>query len=197
MANLEEIDEALKAAHEGGCSEIILLHCVSGYPAPSEDYNLATMVDMEGRFNVPVGLSDHTLNNTCACAAVALGATVIEKHFTLDRNGGGPDDSFSLEPIELKSLCKGVADSWSSLGKVDYDLKSSEKNNIKFRRSIYSVREIKKGTVISSKDIRSIRPGYGLAPKHQPTLIGSIAKQDIPKATAINWDMFDLDHSQK
>ncbi|MFH4258516.1 N-acetylneuraminate synthase family protein, partial [Acinetobacter baumannii] len=112
MADKEEIGEAIQAAYDGGCKELVVLHCVSGYPAPAEDYNLLTMVDMAKSFNVPVGLSDHTLDNTTAITSVALGACLIEKHFTLDRNGGGPDDSFSLEPKELQQLCQGAKTAW-------------------------------------------------------------------------------------
>jgi N-acetylneuraminate synthase len=189
MADLDEIGEAVQAARDGGCTELVLLHCVSGYPAPTEDYNLATMSDMERRFGVPVGLSDHTLNNVSAIAAVALGATVIEKHFTLDRNGGGPDDSFSLEPADLKQLCRDARIAWEAVGAVDYGLKSSERSNIKFRRSLYAVKDIPKGTVITTQHVRSIRPGYGLAPKHLDTVIGSVAREDIARAQAIQWNL--------
>lgn len=189
MANLDEIGEAVQAAREGGCEELVLLHCVSGYPAPAEDYKLATIADMERRFGVPVGLSDHTLNNVSAIAAVALGATVIEKHFTLDRNGGGPDDSFSLEPADLEQLCRDARIAWEAVGAVDYGLKSSERSNTVFRRSLYAVQDIPKGTVITANHVRSIRPGYGLAPKHLDGVLGSIAREDIPRATAMRWDL--------
>ncbi len=189
MADLDEIGEAVQAAREGGCSELVLLHCVSGYPAPAEDYKLATMTDMEKRFEVPVGLSDHTLNNVSAIAAVAMGATIIEKHFTLNRNGGGPDDSFSLEPNELRQLCCDTRIAWEAVGAVDYGLKSSERSNLVFRRSIYAVKEIPEGTVITDEHVRSIRPGYGLAPKHLDRVIGARAKRDIRKATAMDWSL--------
>lgn len=189
MANLEEIGEAVQAAREGGCEELVLLHCVSGYPAPAEDYKMATLADMKQRFGVPVGLSDHTLNNVSAIAAVALGATVIEKHFTLDRNGGGPDDSFSLEPEDLRQLCRDARIAWEAIGEVDYGLKSSERSNTVFRRSLYAVQDIPKGTVITAEHVRSIRPGYGLAPKHLDAVIGSVAREDIPRATAMRWDL--------
>lgn len=189
MADLDEIGEAVQAAREGGCEELVLLHCVSGYPAPAEDYKLATLADMEQRFGVPVGLSDHTLNNISAIASVALGATVIEKHFTLDRDGGGPDDSFSLEPEELRQLCRDARIAWDAVGAVDYGLKSSERSNAVFRRSLYAVQDIPKGTVITAEQVRSIRPGYGLAPKHLDAVLGSIAREDIPRATAMQWDL--------
>ena len=189
MADLSEIGEAVQAAREGGCEELVLLHCVSGYPAPAEDYKLATLADMNQRFGVPVGLSDHTLSNVSAIASVALGATVIEKHFTLDRNGGGPDDSFSLEPADLEQLCRDARIAWDAVGSVDYGLKSSERSNTVFRRSLYAVQDIPKGTKITASHVRSIRPGYGLAPKHLEVVLGSIAREDIPRATAMRWDL--------
>ncbi|MFG6531417.1 MULTISPECIES: pseudaminic acid synthase [unclassified Sulfitobacter] len=188
MADLDEIGEALQAAREGGCGELVLLHCVSGYPAPPEDYKLATMVDIERRFGVPVGLSDHTLNNVSAIASVALGATMIEKHFTLDRNGGGPDDSFSLEPEDLRQLCRDARITWEAVGTVDYGLKSSERSNTVFRRSLYIVEDIPRGTMITKDNIRSIRPGYGLAPKHYDTVLGQRATHDLRRGAPLTWD---------
>jgi N-acetylneuraminate synthase len=193
MANVDEIEDAVTAAREGGCEELALLHCVSGYPAPTEDYALATLADMQRRFGVPVGLSDHTLSNVTAVAAVAMGATIIEKHFTLDRSGGGPDDSFSLEPDDLTQLCRDARIAWEAVGSVDYGLKSSELSNRAFRRSLYAVQDIPAGIVITAKHVRSIRPGYGLAPKHLDVVIGSQAKVDIPRATAISWALLDID----
>lgn len=189
MANLDEITEAVQTARAGGCEELVLLHCVSGYPAQAEDYKLATLADIERRFSVPVGLSDHTLDNVTAITSVAMGASVIEKHFTLDRNGGGPDDSFSLEPNDLRQLCRDARIAWEAIGDVDYGLKSSERSNIVFRRSLYAVQDIPRGCVISAEHVRSVRPGYGLAPKHIDTVIGSIACEDIPRATAIRWEL--------
>ena len=165
MADFNEISEAIEAAKNGGCKEIAILHCVSGYPAPAQDYNLNTITDMIEKFGLPTGLSDHTLDNTTAVASVALGASIIEKHFTLDRNGGGPDDSFSLEPADLKALCEGVNTSWLARGKVSYDKQSSENQNVKFRRSLYFVKNIKKGDNIAEDSIRSVRPGYGFGTK--------------------------------
>jgi len=189
MANLEEISEAVHEARVGGCEELVLLHCVSGYPAPAEDYKLATLVDMGRRFGVPVGLSDHTLENVSAIAAVALGASVIEKHFTLDRNGGGPDDSFSLEPEGLRQLCRDTRTAWEALGDVDYGLKSSERANSLFRRSLYAVKDIPRGSVITHEHVRSIRPGNGLAPRYLNDVIGSVACDDIPRATPLRWEL--------
>jgi pseudaminic acid synthase len=172
MADAEEIAEAIEAAREGGCKELAVLHCVSGYPAPAEDYNLRTIPDMIERFGLVTGLSDHTLDNTTAIASVALGASIIEKHFTLDRSGGGPDDSFSLEPADLAALCQGAKTAWAALGCVDYGRKSSEQGNAKFRRSLYFVKEMKAGDVITQDCIRSVRPGYGLPPKYLPQILG-------------------------
>lgn len=179
MADAEEISEAIEAAHEGGCKELAVLHCVSGYPAPPEDYNLRTVLDMIDRFGLVTGLSDHTLDNTCAIASVALGVSIIEKHFTLDRSGGGPDDSFSLEPQELTELCQSARTAWSALGRVDYGRKSSELGNVKFRRSLYFVREMKAGDVISEDCLRSVRPGFGAAPKYLKNVLGRRVKRDI------------------
>jgi len=181
MANFEEIQEAIEAAREGGCKELAILHCVSGYPAPAEDYKLRTLVDMQKKFGLITGLSDHTIDNTTAIAGVALGASIIEKHVTLDRNGGGPDDSFSLESKELKELCVGAKTAWEALGSVDYGRKSSEQGNVKFRRSLYFVKDIKKGEVITAEHVRSIRPGYGLAPKYLENVIGMIAKESVKR----------------
>lgn len=190
MADETEISEAIQAAYDGGCKELVVLHCVSGYPAPAEDYNLLTLQDMAKRFDVPVGLSDHTLDNTTAIASVVLGACVIEKHFTLDRNGGGPDDSFSLEPLELKQLCDGAKTAWQALGNVDYGRKSSEQGNAQFRRSLYFVKDLKAGDIIDESCIRSVRPGFGLAPKFYDEILGRTLIQDVGKNTATRLDLF-------
>ena len=179
MADAEEILEAIDAAREGGCKQLAILHCVSGYPAPAEDYNLRTIPDMIERFGLVTGLSDHTLDNTTAIASVALGASIIEKHFTLDRSGGGPDDSFSLEPREMTALCQGAKTAWFALGKVDYGRKLSEQGNVKFRRSLYFVKDMKAGDVITEDCVRSVRPGFGIAPKNFGSLIGLSVKRDI------------------
>ncbi len=189
MANAEEIQEAIDVAREGGCTELGLLHCVSGYPAPVGDYNLKTLVDMRQRFDLVTGLSDHTIDNTTAITSVALGASIIEKHVTLDRNSGGPDDSFSLEPDDLKELCFGVKIAWKALGKVDYGLKSSEKDNIKFRRSLYFVKDINKGDIVTEEHIRSIRPGFGIAPKNFSNILGMVVNADIKAGTAVGWNL--------
>jgi N-acetylneuraminate synthase len=179
MADAEEIQEAIDAAREGGCKELAVLHCVSGYPAPAEDYNLRTIPDMIQRFGLVTGLSDHTLDNTTAIASVAMGASIIEKHFTLDRSGGGPDDSFSLEPPELAALCNGAKTAWLALGKVDYGRKSSEQGNVKFRRSLYFVKDLKAGDVITADCVRSVRPGYGLRPNKLGSIVGATMSEDV------------------
>lgn len=191
MADEKEIQEAIHTAQMAGCKELAILHCVSGYPAPAGDYNLKTLVDMQKKFGLVTGLSDHTIDNTTAIASIALGGAIIEKHVTLDRNGGGPDDSFSLEPKGLSELCRGAKTAWESLGKVDYGLKSSEYDNIKFRRSLYCVKDIKKGEVITKDHIKSIRPGYGLAPKHLDKVLSSKATCDISRGTPFLFDFYE------
>lgn len=190
MANENEIQEAIDTAQQAGCKDIIILHCVSGYPAPAEEYNLLTIPDMAKRFGVLTGLSDHTLDNTTAIASVALGACVIEKHVTLDRDGGGPDDSFSLTPQELAQLCSNTKTAWEALGKVNYERTESEKGNAKFRRSLYVVENIKKGDVFTIDNIKSIRPGFGLPPKYYTEVLGKVAKRDILKGTPLSFDLF-------
>lgn len=188
IANKDEIAEAIHAARDGGCQQLALLHCVSGYPAPAEDYNLRTIPDMIERFGLVTGLSDHTLDNTTAITSVALGASIIEKHFTLDRSGGGPDDSFSLEPADLAALCQGAKTAWQALGAVDYSLKSSEQGNVKFRRSLYFVKDMKAGDVITADCIRSIRPGFGIAPKFHHKILGAKINVDISSGTPVHFD---------
>ncbi|KWV59558.1 pseudaminic acid synthase [Rhizobium altiplani] len=178
MADDAEICEAIEAARRGGCKEIAILHCVSGYPAPAEDYNLLTIPDMIRRFGLVTGLSDHTLENTTAIASVALGARIIEKHFTLDRKGGGPDDSFSLEPADMMDLCVSSRRAWMSLGRIDYGRKPSEGENVKFRRSLYFVKNLKAGEIIPADAIRSVRPGFGLAPKRYGDVVGAVLLKD-------------------
>jgi pseudaminic acid synthase len=191
MADAEEIQEAIEAARTGGCSDLAILHCVSGYPAPANDYNLRTIVNMIERFGLVTGLSDHSLSNATAIASVALGASIIEKHFTLDRSGGGPDDSFSLMPAELSELCNSVKTAWSSLGRVNYERKLSEISNIKFRRSLYVVEDIAEGELFTEKNIRSIRPGFGMAPKFFSDVLGRKAKCFIKRASRLTPELID------
>lgn len=191
MANEEEIREAVETAKNAGCKELVVLHCVSGYPAPASDYNLATIPDMAKRFNVLTGLSDHTIDNTTAITSVALGACLIEKHVTLDRNGGGPDDSFSLEEPELKQLCDDSKTAWAATGAVNYERKESEKGNMIFRRSLYVVKDVAAGEAFTHENVRSIRPGYGIHPKHYYDVLGKVASNNILKGTALRFQLFE------
>ena len=191
MADADEIAEAVATAKSAGCRELVVLHCVSGYPAPAADYNLRTLPDMAARFGTLVGLSDHTLDNTTAVASVVLGACVIEKHFTLDRNGGGADDSFSLEPDGLQALCRDSKTAWQALGRVHYGLKSSEQGNVQFRRSLYFVKDLQKGDTIDETCIRSVRPGFGIAPKHFDELIGKRLTRNVQANTKTDWADFE------
>ena len=189
MADKDEIYEAIDAAKSSGCKDLAILHCVSGYPAPIKDYNLKTIIDMKKEFDVTVGISDHTITNTTSIAAISLGASIVEKHITLDRNGGGPDDTFSLEYSDLKNLCIEAKEAWKSIGEINYGLKSSEKGNIKFRRSLYFIRDLKAGSKISKDDIRSVRPGYGVSPKNYDSIIGKELKESVQKNTPVSFDI--------
>ena len=191
MANLVEIKESLDTALSNGCKEIILLHCISAYPAPIEESNLKTIQDMASRFSIVTGLSDHTLGTTASISAVALGASFIEKHFTLSRNDKGPDSEFSLEPEELKSLCIQGKEAWSALGSSSYERKESEKGNSMFRRSLYFVQNAEKGSILDETTVRSIRPGYGLAPKFFPDVIGRKLNQDVERGTPVSWEVLE------
>ena len=191
MANLEEIEEMVETAREAGCDDLILLHCISSYPAPIDQSNLLTIPDMRKRLGVQIGLSDHTVTNTASVVASALGATLIEKHFILDRNEKGPDSEFSINPAELISLCKETKDAWLSLGCAGYERKPAEEANIKFRRSVYFVKDMKAGDVITKEHVRRIRPGFGLPPKFEKEIIGKLAKIDIKSGTATSWELID------
>jgi N-acetylneuraminate synthase len=191
MSDADEIEDAVLTARQAGCEQLVVLHCVSGYPAPASDYNLRTLADIGTRHDVVVGLSDHTLGNATAIAAVALGASVIEKHFTLDRQGGGPDDSFSLEPGELRDLCRDCRTAWQALGRVDYSRKQSERGNAQFRRSLYVVADIKAGDIVTPENVRSIRPGFGLAPRHYDEILGRKFVIDVERATPVSWDLLE------
>lgn len=190
MANQEEIQEAIDTARNNGCKELLVLHCVSGYPAPADQYNLKTIADISDRFGVLSGLSDHTIDNATSVAAVVLGACLIEKHVTLDRNGGGADDSFSLEPHELTQLCKDTKTAWQAMGKVNYERTEVEKGNVKFRRSLYVVKDIKEGEEFTADNVRSIRPGFGLAPKYYDDVIGKLSKAELKYGTPLSFDHF-------
>jgi len=188
MASQQEIDEAVDAALGAGCTQLAVLRCVSGYPAPAADYDLRTIVDMRERYGLVTGLSDHTLDNTTAITSVALGASIIEKHFTLDRQGGGPDDSFSLEPPELAALCSSARVAWSALGQVRYGPAPSERSNVKFRRSIYFVKDLAAGELITADAIRVVRPGFGALPKHFQSMVGRRTKQAVARNTPAQLD---------
>lgn len=188
MADCEEIEEAISTAQVAGCKELAILHCVSGYPAPPDDYNLNVIPDMINKFGLVTGLSDHTLDNTIAITSVSLGVAIIEKHLTLDRKGGGPDDSFSMEPDDLLVLSSGVNKAWNALGKIDYGRKSSELGNVQFRRSLYFVKDIKAGEVIKEDHVKSIRPGFGVAPKHLNNIIGQKVLKNIIAGTPVKFN---------
>ncbi|WP_093427371.1 pseudaminic acid synthase [Thiohalospira halophila] len=189
MADAEEIATAVATAREAGCNDLALLHCVSAYPAEPAEYNLRTLPDLARRFSVVAGLSDHTRDNTTAIAAVALGATIVEKHFTLDRAGGGPDDDFSLEPAELAALCRDAWTAWQALGKVSYERSPSEQGSMAFRRSLYFVADIAAGETITEDHIRAIRPGYGAPPSERQAFLGRRARQAIARGTPASWEL--------
>jgi N-acetylneuraminate synthase len=191
MANAEEISEVVNAAIGSGCRALSLLHCVSGYPAPAEDYNLVTIRDLREQYRVPIGLSDHTLGNASAIASIALGASIVEKHFTLDRSAKGPDSGFSLEPRELAALVSDCRTAWMAMGKVNYGLKPSETANVKFRRSLYFIRAMKAGDVIGIQDVRSVRPGFGLPPKYLNAIVGVRVTRDVAANTAVTLDVLE------
>jgi pseudaminic acid synthase len=189
MADLAEMTEAVETLGTAGCRELILLHCISAYPAPACDANLRTIADLAQRFALPVGLSDHTLGVDVPIAAVALGAVAIEKHVTLARADGGPDSAFSLEPDELATLVEGTRVAWEAIGTANYERAASEAGNAIFRRSVYAVRDIAPGEILSADTIRIIRPGNGLAPRHFDELIGKRARVAIARGTALQWEL--------
>ena len=189
MANFEEIEEMVDTARGAGCKDLILLHCISSYPAPIDQSNLLTIPDMRKRLGVQIGLSDHSITNTASVVACALGATLIEKHFILDRKESGPDSEFSIEPDDLTNLCKETKDAWLALGVPSYDSKSAEESSIKLRRSVYFVKDIGAGEIITKEHIRRIRPGYGLQPKYEQVIIGRIVNRDVKSGTATKWEL--------
>ena len=188
MANRDEIGEAVAAARAGGCQDLVVLHCVSSYPAPDEDSNLLTMPDLARAFSVPAGLSDHTLGTAVAVAAIGLGAVLIEKHLTLARADGGPDSGFSLEPAEFAALARDCRAAHAALGRVHYDLKGSEAGNVQFRRSLYFVADLAAGETIGPQHVRSIRPGFGLAPKFIDTIVGRRLTRPVTRGSRVTWD---------
>jgi len=189
MATLEEIDEAVNAARQAGASQIALLKCTSAYPARTEEMNLRTIPELARRFNLPVGLSDHTMNVAVPAAAVALGACIIEKHLCLSRSEPGPDSAFSLEPEEFRQMVEAVRLAQSALGEVHYGVSAHESASLVFRRSLFVVNDVKQGEPFTSSNIRSIRPGHGLHTRHLPEVLGKPAARDIERGTPLAWDM--------
>lgn len=187
MANLGEISDAVRTARENGCEDLILLHCVSSYPAPDDDSNIKTIPHLGEAYQCVTGLSDHTSGSAVAVASVALGASVIEKHFTLCRADGGPDAPFSLEPAEFEALVTDCRRAWNALGKVQYDLCGSERGSLQFRRSLYVVSNISKGETLTETNIRSIRPGFGMSPRHLPEVLGRRASRDLTRGEPLDW----------
>jgi pseudaminic acid synthase len=189
MASAGELEETVKAARAAGCKDLVLLKCTSTYPSTPDNTNLRTIPHMRDLFACQVGLSDHTMGNGAAVAAVALGATVIEKHFTLRRADGGVDSAFSLEPEELKALVTETERAWQSLGGVNYGPVEAEKKSLVFRRSLYVAEDMKAGEAFTAKNLRAVRPGLGLAPKWFDTLIGKRIRRDAPKGTPVSWEL--------
>jgi len=187
MATVAELDETVRAAREAGCNDLILLKCTSTYPATAENTNILTIPHLRDLFNCEVGLSDHTMGLGVSVAAVALGASVIEKHFTLCRADGGVDSSFSLEPEEMRSLVVETERAWQALGQVSYGPTEKEKNSLVFRRSLYVVKDMKAGEVFTAENVRAIRPGYGLPPKFVDTFMGRQISVDAKKGTPVSW----------
>jgi len=190
VATLADIEEAVEACHRMGNKNVTLLKCTSSYPAPLEEANLLTIPNMRETFNLEVGLSDHTMGASAAIAAVALGATAIEKHFILDRSIGGPDALFSMEPDEFHHMVKSIREVESALGRVTYDLTDKAKKSKVFSRSLFIVEDVRSGDIISENNVRSIRPGYGLHPKYFPGIKGKTFSADFGRGTPLNWGMF-------
>jgi pseudaminic acid synthase len=189
MAGVAELEETVRMAREAGCNDMILLKCTSSYPATPENSNVLTIPHMRELFQCQVGLSDHTMGIGAALAGVALGATVIEKHFTISRSGGGVDSAFSMEPDEMRALVVESERAWQSLGKVSYGPSEKEKASLKFRRSLYVARDMKAGEVFTEDNLRVIRPGYGLSPKYYDLILGKTVKKDVKKGAPVSWEL--------
>jgi pseudaminic acid synthase len=189
MATVAQLSETVQTARQAGCKELILLKCTSSYPASPTDCNLLTIPHMQDLFGCQVGLSDHTLGIGVAIASIALGATVIEKHFTLDRSEGGVDADFSLEPAEMQSLTIETERAWQALGEVKYSISEKEKQSTIFRRSLYIVKDLKKGDIFTEKNLRTIRPGLGLEPKYYELFLGKKTNCDIKRGTPLQWEL--------
>jgi N-acetylneuraminate synthase len=189
MATIEEIEEAVQAARQAGAEQIALLKCTSAYPSPPEEMNLRSIPELFRRFDVPVGLSDHTMGTAVPVAAVALGACIIEKHFTLSRSEPGPDSSFSLEPHEFKAMAEAVRVSEKALGEIHFGIEAQEASSRVFRRSLFVVQDVKRGEAFTLENVRSIRPGYGLHTRHLSEILGQHAACDIERGTPLSWDL--------
>ena len=189
MATVAELDETVRAARESGCKDLILLKCTSTYPATAENTNILTIPHLRELFGCEVGLSDHTMGVGVSVASVALGATVIEKHFTLSRADGGVDSAFSMEPTEMAALVVESARAWQALGKVSYGPTAAEKNSVQFRRSLYVVQDLKAGDVLTRENLRAIRPGLGLPTKFLEEMLGKSVKRDVRRGTALDWSL--------
>jgi pseudaminic acid synthase len=189
MATISELDETVQTAREAGCPDLMLLKCTSSYPATPENSNLLTIPQMRELFNVQVGLSDHTMGIGVAVASVALGATLIEKHFTLCRADGGVDSAFSMEPAEMQQLVIESQRAWQALGNIKYGASEAEKESLVYRRSLYVAKDMKAGDVFTSKNLRAVRPGLGLPPKYYDTIIGKKIKQDAKIGTPLSWEL--------
>ena len=190
MASIEEIEEAYNEAIKFGSGEISLLYCISGYPTPLKEFNLLNITDMKKRFNCPVGLSDHTIGNIAAYCATALGSNILEKHITLNKDGGGPDDFFSMEPNDLKELSSNLEDIHKSIKEVNYNLTKSEIENRKYRRSLYYIKDIEKGDTVTKDSIKSARPAFGIPPKYSKSIIGKILRKNVKKHDGVNLEDF-------
>jgi pseudaminic acid synthase len=191
MATISEIGEAVSIANENGCSDLILLKCTSAYPASPRDINLRTIPHMKDLFKCEVGLSDHTLGIGTSLGAIALGASVIEKHFTIDRSEGGVDSAFSIEPLELFQLVKESKQVWESVGDISYGITKDEEKSLDFRRSIYISKNLKKGETLTKSNIRKVRPGRGLSPKYFEIVVGKKINCDVSMGTPLSWDLME------
>ena len=189
MGSLDEITDAVNAAYEGGCEQILLFHCISSYPTPTQESNIRMISFLKDKFGIEVGLSDHTLNNTATLAALTLGASAFEKHFTLSRLDKGPDSQFSIEPIELKELVKSANECWQGLGELSFSRSKLEQNSLIFRRSLYFVKDLLKGEIITKDHIRKIRPGFGLPPKFYEKFIGKKVSRVVKRGERVNWEI--------
>jgi len=189
MATVAELDETVRAAREAGCKDLILLKCTSTYPATPKNTNILTIPHLRELFGCEVGLSDHSMGVGVSVASVALGASVIEKHFTLNRTDGGVDSTFSMEPAEMKQLVIETEHAWQALGQVNYGPTEAEKTSIQFRRSLYVVKDLKAGDGFTRDNVRAIRPGLGLSTKHLTQVLGKTVKQDVKRGTALRWEM--------